>query len=339
MKERNDDMATIKDVAKLAGVSASTASRVLHNNNMISEATKAKVRKAMEELNYSPNYSAQNLVKRDSNMVGIVLPVRENQESLGNNPFFMQIIQGISSVCTDYNFMVSLATGRSEAELLKNVETLIRSGNIRRLIFLYAKKDDPVFEAVQKEKIPCVVVGQPYSKVPSWITFVDNDNRRAGEDATRFLIEKGYKDLVYTYTDMAELVQANRFEGYQLAMEEAGLSPKLLHLPRQEDDTNQEQLSHYLAKETVTGFVSIDDMLALRLQRFLFRIDKSPSDYAMISFNNSMMTELASPSLTSVDIFPYQLGELAAKQLVSPNESKDHLIVAHEIIERNSSKV
>lgn len=88
-------MVTIKDVAKLAGVSASTASRVLHDNSMISEATKTKVRQAMEELNYSPNYSAQNLVKRDSNMVGIVLPVRENHESLGNNPFSCRLSKGL----------------------------------------------------------------------------------------------------------------------------------------------------------------------------------------------------------------------------------------------------
>lgn len=330
-------MATIKDVAKLAGVSASTASRVLHNNSMISEATKAKVRKAMEELNYSPNYSAQSLVKRDSNMVGIILPVRENHEALGNNPFFMQIIQGISSVCTDYNFMVSLATGRSEVELLKNVETLIHSGNIRRLIFLYAKKDDPVFGAVQKEKIPCVVVGQPYSEVPSWVTFVDNDNRRAGEDATRFLIEKGYKNIVYAYTDMAELVQSNRFEGYQSAMKELGLPPKMIHLPRQEDESNQSKLSAYLSQESVQGFVIIDDMLALRLQRFLLEIGHSPMEYGMISFNNSLMTELASPSLTSVDVFPYQLGELAAKVLLSTNDREKGLLVEHRIIERLST--
>lgn len=331
-------MATIKDVAKLAGVSASTASRVLHDNSMISEATKTKVRQAMEELNYSPNYSAQNLVKRDSNMVGIVLPVRENHESLGNNPFFMQIIQGISSVCTDHNFMVSLATGRNESELLKNVETLIRSGNIRRLIFLYAKKDDPVFEAVQREQISCVVVGQPYSEPSPWVTFVDNDNSRAGEDATRFLLEKGYKNLVYAYTDMAELVQSNRFEGYCCAMEKAGLTPKCLHLPRQDGGSNQVRLEEYLSKEVVQGFVIIDDMLALRLQKLLVGLGKVPSDYAMISFNNSLMTELANPSLTSVDVFPYQLGELAARQLVSPNAEQDNLVINHKIIERSSSK-
>ena len=106
-------MTTIKNVAKLAGVSTSTASRALHNSDMISEATKERVRRAMQELDYSPNYSAQNLVNRTTNTIGIVLPVRESQDSLGNNPFFMQIIQDISSVCSEHDYMVSLASGRT----------------------------------------------------------------------------------------------------------------------------------------------------------------------------------------------------------------------------------
>lgn len=105
-------MTTIKGVVKLTGVSTSTASRALHDSDMISKATKERVRRAMEELDYSPNYSAQNLVNRTTNTIGIV-PVRESQDSLGNNPFFMQIIQDISSVCSEHDYMVSLASGRT----------------------------------------------------------------------------------------------------------------------------------------------------------------------------------------------------------------------------------
>ena len=76
-------MTTIRDVAKLAGVSPSTASRVLHDSDMISEATKKKVRQAMKELDYSPNYLAQNLANKSNNMIGIVLrSVMINQPSV-----------------------------------------------------------------------------------------------------------------------------------------------------------------------------------------------------------------------------------------------------------------
>lgn len=86
-------MTTIKDVVKLAGVSTSTASRALHDSDMISKVTKERVRRAMEKLDYSPNYSAQNLVNRTTNTIGIVLPVRESQDSLGNNPFSCKLFK------------------------------------------------------------------------------------------------------------------------------------------------------------------------------------------------------------------------------------------------------
>lgn len=335
--ENASDMVTIKDVAKLAGVSTSTASRAMHDSQMISEATKERVRQAMAELNYSPNYSAQNLVKRDSNTVGIILPVRENQMALGNNPFFMQIIQGISTACSEQNFMVSLATGRSEQELLYNVKNMIRSGNVRRLIFLYSKENDAVFQYVLTEKVPCVVVGQRYGEPCDWVTFVDNDNSRAGQDVTAFLVDKGYQKIAYAYTELAELVQADRYQGYREVMAEENLSEQMLQFPRTSENAHETYLEQYLKTHQVDAFVTSDDMLALRLQRLLLAIGKEPSDYGMISFNNSLMTELASPSLTSVEIFPYQLGELAAKLLLDGSHSTERLLVDHQIIERAST--
>lgn len=206
-------MVTIKDVARLAGVSPSTASRAMHDHETISQATKDRVRKVMEELNYSPNYSAQNLVKRRSNTIGVILPVRDSQESIENNPFFMQIIQGISAVCNDQGHMLVLASGRTEEELQKTVQNMVRSGNISKFIFLYSKINDKVFDYVKKESVDCVVVGQSYEEKKSTAKYVDNDNRKAGYDATQFLIEKGYRKISYLYTDMDELVQAERYMG------------------------------------------------------------------------------------------------------------------------------
>ena len=231
-------MTTIKNVAKLAGVSTSTASRALHNSDMISEATKERVRRAMQELDYSPNYSAQNLVNRTTNTIGIVLPVRERQDSLGNNPFFMQIIQGISSVCSEYDYMVSLASGRTVDELHKNCQALIRSGNISKFIFLYSHKDDPVFDFVKKQKkVSCVVVGSSYEKLATKsVQFVDNDNHQAGRDVAEFMVNKGFEHLVFAYTDMNELVQTERYQGCRDYLEEHQKESLSLHFSRVKED-------------------------------------------------------------------------------------------------------
>ena len=85
-------MATIKDVAREAGVSPSTVSRTLHDSSLISRETKEKIWQAMKKLNYSPNFAAQNLANNTSNIIGVILP--PNEESVANNPFFGQILQG-----------------------------------------------------------------------------------------------------------------------------------------------------------------------------------------------------------------------------------------------------
>ncbi|HEL0613370.1 TPA: LacI family DNA-binding transcriptional regulator [Streptococcus equi subsp. zooepidemicus] len=328
-------MVTIKDVARLAGVSPSTASRAINDSDMISQATKERVKKAMEALDYSPNYSAQNLVKRRSNTVGIILPVREGQDSLGNNPFFMQIIQGIAAVCTDQGYMVALATGRSETELLKNVQNMIRSGNIGKLIFLYSKTDDQVFDFVKKQRVYCVVVGQSTTKDPGNAKFVNNNNHRAGYDAAAFLLQKGYEDIVYAYTDMDELVQAERYKGYAALMASKALTAQALCITLKDDRKSQKQLLDQLAKRSKMAFVVCDDVLAIHLQRL---IKQASTQAAIISFNNSVLAKLASPALTSIDIFPYQLGEQAAELVLSSREPfSQPVLVPHQIIERETT--
>ncbi|MGT2934561.1 LacI family DNA-binding transcriptional regulator [Streptococcus castoreus] len=332
-------MVTIKDVAKLAGVSPSTASRAINNNNVISQATKDRVRKAMEELDYSPNYSAQNLVKRQSNAVGIVLPVRVNQDALGNTPFFMQMIQGIAGVCTDNGYMLSLATGRDDDELLKNVQNMIRSGHIDKLIFLYSKIDDKVFDFVKKQTVDCVVVGQSYVTDNGNAKFVDNDNRQAGYDATAFLLDRGVNQITYAYTDMDELVQAERYIGYAEKMASQGLVAQTLNLSSETREDFKQSVKAYLIQQPQTAFVMCDDMLAIHLQRVL-KQDLGNRQLAMISFNNSVLAELASPSLTSVEIFPYQLGEKAAELVLAISEERSEiLLIPHQIIERESTKI
>lgn len=330
-------MVTIRDVAKLAGVSPSTASRAMNNSAMISEATKERVRKAMEELDYSPNYSARNLVKRHANTIGIILPVRENQDFLGNNPFFMQLIQGIASVCTEHQFMVSLATGRTEEEMIANLQNLIRSGNIAKFIFLYSKKNDPIFEFMMTQKVACVVVGQSYGKTSHQVAFVDNDNSQAGQDVAKFLLDKGYTQICYAYTDMDELVQADRYTGYEMMMRKHQRPSYAMALSRIDSVKNEQVLGSFLQKNRqIQAFITCDDAMAVRLQQLFKALKISSRRYAIISFNNSILAEMGIPSLTSVEIFPMELGQKAASLLLDDFHQEVSPIL-HEIVERDST--
>ena len=102
-------MATIRDVARLAGVSPSTASRALRGNPVISAKTRQRVETAMRQLNYVPNFSAQNLANNENNTIVVILPVDHHE--IFTNPFFLQALQGINAKSTERNFMVAIATG------------------------------------------------------------------------------------------------------------------------------------------------------------------------------------------------------------------------------------
>ena len=114
---------TIKDVAREAGVATSTVSRTLKDSPLISENTKVKVRQAMQKLGYTPNFAAQNLANKSTQTIGVILPVG----TMGNpaqNPLFLEMIQEIGVVCNEQKYMISLATGKTMAELKDSVRLM-----------------------------------------------------------------------------------------------------------------------------------------------------------------------------------------------------------------------
>ena len=187
---------TIKDIAKAVGVSPSTVSRTCNNHPGISQKTKDKIRKAMEELGYVPNFQAKNLVNRNSNTLGIVLPITEQHTY--QNTFYLEVIHGISQCCNQNKYMNTIITGNSEEELFENVLSGINSGKIDAFILLYSKKDDKIIKHLDSISFPYILIGKPMYNVEK-TSFVDNDNILAGKDATNYLISLGHKKIMFFY--------------------------------------------------------------------------------------------------------------------------------------------
>ena len=145
---------TIKDVAALAGVSASTVSRTCKNSPSISEETKRKVRNAMKELGYEPNFQASNLASRNTRTIGIILPVSARE--VYENSFYLEAIRGISQVCNQQHYISTIVTGQDEDEVLDAVRSMSRIGQADGFILLYSRQNDPVIEYLHREKLPYV---------------------------------------------------------------------------------------------------------------------------------------------------------------------------------------
>ena len=206
---------TIKDVAALAGVSPSTVSRTCKNNPSISEETKDRVRKAMAELGYEPNFQASNLASQNSRSIGIILPA--SAKEVYENSFYLEAIQGISHYCNGRQYMTTIVTGQDEAEILDAVRSMSRSGKVDGFIILYSKKDDPVIDYLFNEGLLYILIGKA-TQYTNQTIYIDNDNLLAGREAAEYLYQLGHRRIAYLGSDSSLMFSADRKAGYQLAL-------------------------------------------------------------------------------------------------------------------------
>ena len=332
---------TIKDVAALAGVSPSTVSRTCKNNPSISEETKERVRKAMAELGYEPNFQASNLASQNSRSIGIILPA--SAKEVYENSFYLEAIQGISHYCNGRQYMTTIVTGQDEAEILDAVRSMSRSGKVDGFIILYSKKEDPVIDYLFNEGLLYILIGKA-TQYTNQTIYIDNDNLLAGREATEYLYQLGHRRIAYLGSDSSLMFSADRKAGYQLALasHQLPVRPEYCVEVKNVSENNEEAIRGLLMqKDRPTAILVSDDILAVSLERVCLENHLAiPEDLSIISFNNSLFARLTSPQLTSIDIGAGQLGSEAASQIINhienPNLLATKIIVPHHLIERDS---
>lgn len=332
---------TIKDVAALAGVSPSTVSRTCKNNPSISEETKERVRKAMAELGYEPNFQASNLASQNSRTIGIILPA--SAKEVYENSFYLEAIQGISHYCNGRQYMTTIVTGQDEAEILNAVRSMSRSGKVDGFIILYSKKEDPVIDYLFNEGLLYILIGKA-TQYTNQTIYIDNDNLLAGREATEYLYQLGHRRIAYLGSDSSLMFSADRKAGYQLALasHQLPVRPEYCVEVKNVSENNAEAIRGLLMqKDRPTAILVSDDILAVSLERVCLENHLAiPEDLSIISFNNSLFARLTSPQLTSIDIGAGQLGSEAASQIINhienPNLLATKIIVPHHLIERDS---
>ena len=334
---------TVKDVAKLAGVSPSTVSRVCNNNPAISKETRDRVRRAIEELGYELPVTQEAAAPAGTRHIGIILPpsVKEAYE----NTFYLKAIRGISQVCNLRQVALSVVTGKDYEEVLQSVQTLHRSGKIDGFVLLYSRRSDIVLDYLCEQGLLYVIVGKP-SELANQTICIDNDNLLAGREAADYLYNLGHRRIGYIGSKNEFLYAAERRAGYQLSLLLHQLEVRADYCVEMEGVHSEgtEELRALLQQQDhPTAFVVSDDMLALALERVCGQMQLSiPEDISIIAFNNSLYAQLASPQLTAVDINSSLLGQEAANQLINhaenPNLTTTKIIVPHTIVERSSCR-
>ena len=334
---------TIKDVAKLAGVSPSTVSRVCNDNPAISKETRERVQKAMAELGYELPSAGDAQPVQAIKTIGIVLPPSDREAY--ENTFYLKAIRGISQVCNQRQVASTVVTGKDYNEILCSIQTLHRSGSIDGFIILYSKKDDIVIDYLCEQGLLYVIVGKA-SELTGQTICIDNDNLLASREAADYLYNLGHRRIGYLGSKNDFQYASDRRTGYQLSALLHGLpvrSDYCVEIEHVNSDGTGDLRALLSREDRPTAFVVSDDILALALERVCAQMHLSiPEDVSIIAFNNSLYAQLASPQLTAVDINSFRLGQEAANQIINhaenPNLMATKVIVPHRIVERNSCR-
>ncbi|MDM5337775.1 LacI family DNA-binding transcriptional regulator [Fictibacillus enclensis] len=335
--------ATIKDVAKLANVAPSTVSRVIANNPRISEKTKRRVREAMDHLGYHPNFNARSLANRSSQAIGLVLP--GSADKAFQNPFFPEVIRGISTIVHEKEYALYMSTGKTEEEIYDGVVRMVQGGRVDGILLLYSSVDDQVMNYLIEKKFPFALVGKPLKNEQS-ITHIDNDNFQAARDVADYLISLGHEKIGFVGGSSRLVVTIDRLLGYEKSLRSHQLPYREDYIIHEEflEKGGQEAIRKLLAlDEPPTALLVMDDLMAFGVLRTLNEMQLSvPDDISVVSFNNVMLAAFSTPGLTSVDINIFQLGYEAAVCLMdlisNPDQKPMRVAVPYLLIERQSCK-
>ncbi|SHG99653.1 LacI family DNA-binding transcriptional regulator [Tepidibacter thalassicus] len=334
---------TLKDVAKKAGVSPSTVSRVVSDDSRISERTKKKVLEVMKELGYYPNSIARSLANNKTNTIGVIMPY--GSEDIFMNPFFQESLRGISLVASKNCYDILISTSRKNEDEIDILKCLIKGKKVDGLILTRSNENDESIKYLRENKVPFVLIGSclEYDDIPS----VDNDNKKASYELTSLLIKKGRKNIAFIGGELHSVVIKNRFEGYKKALSDNNLefnenyfiSDKFL------EESGYKLTGELLKLKNIPDAIIVsDDLMSLgamkKIKEEKYRV---PQDIMLASFNNSFLAKYANPSITSIDINSLELGKIACKKLFNILKNKKNEnskeIVEYKIIERESTKL
>lgn len=308
---------TIKDVAKRAGVSPSTVSRVIADHPRISPDTKEKVRAIMSELGYYPNAIARSLVNQTSNSIGLIRS-RLTEENFAN-PFFPAVIQGISSVAHKHRLSLVLSTGKTFQQEDEESLTLLRQRRVDGVILLASHRDDQLIPRLTQDRFPFVLIGRYEGSEE--INWVNNNNVEDAKTAVQYLLNKGHRQIACLDGDPRYVVSADRLLGYERAFQDHNLEvPKNLveHSAFSVEGGYQATQRLLTRRVPFSALFAVDDLVAIGAMRALQeRGMKVGSEVAVVGFNDTILGACVQPALTSVRVPIYELGQIAVQMLTA----------------------
>jgi DNA-binding LacI/PurR family transcriptional regulator len=328
---------TIRDVARAAGVAASTVSRYLNGQLRVSPATEAKVLEAVAELGYVPNAPARNLARRRSGVIGFVVPEI-------SNPYFGAIADFVVEAVERHGRLVLLCSHRSQSVRQSSYIDLLASGAIDGMLYLGSFRSNERLAAAITDGLPVVVVDEPIAGLPP-VSSVVMDDYAGGYQATSYLVALGHRRIAFV-SGPAELGSVQeRYRGYCDALRVGCIDAEgQVNLAGQfTEQFGMSALPHLLAaaQPPTAAFVASDYIALGVLSAAEMHGIKVPDDLSIVGFDDIRFSQYVRPRLTTirspVDRLAQQGVELLFERLQDPQAPARTQVLPVELVIRESA--
>ena len=329
---------TIYDLAKAADCSISTVSKALNDSYTVSEATKEKIRVLAEELGYRPNERARSFARKKN---GTVLFAADLSRGVGfENPHLFEIVTGVERYLDEKGYSLTLKHV-DKATAPDQIRSLMHSEQADGIILHAGVVTKQLATVLVKESLPHLIIGKP--DFPSQLSWMDISHEAAGQIAANYLLDKGYRRILFLMGDKQEdQISSRRLAGLLAVLEEEELSIETLT-----DMTDYEKartaMEQVLEREKIPEVIlCTNNYLAMGcMQSIRAKGLKIPKDIALMTFDNYPFSMIVQPTLTAIEVDMYEMGWQAARFMLQmikkPNLQTQSFCTTPTIIEREST--
>lgn len=325
---------TIKDIAKVAGVSYATVSRALNDHPEINEETKKKIKDIARQMGYTPNAVARGLVKRNTNMIALLIPDI-------TNPFYPEVARGVEDFARENGYCVFLCNTNWDEKNEQKYLNILKERRVDGIIIAPVSTETYDYISKDNADIPVVYIGNRVDDESA--SYVVIDDFKAGYIATEYLIKLGHRNIAFIGGHNRSTSHTDRINGYKRALKENGLETDINSIKGysfKKESGYGTFLEMVKNRKVPTAIVAENDIIALGIMEAAEKHGyQVPEDISIIGIDDIEFGSLPKINLTTVAQPKFEIGQKACDillDLISGNADSKHVILEPFLIVRGT---
>lgn len=305
-------MATMKDIARLAGVSLSTVSHVVNRSRFVSPEITERVQNVINTLNYKPSLVARSLKMKETNTLGMLV-------TASSNPFFTEVVRHVERYCEQHRYhLIVVNTDGNALQLQQHIEQLLAK-QVDGLLLMCAEPQDIDANILAEIQLPMVIID--WWQQPLNADIIHENSELGGYLATKALLDSGYTEIAVITGELSKPLTANRLTGYKRAFAEQNVQVReewiiQSHFSYQ---SGVDAMNQLLALESRPRAVfAMSDSIAIGVYHAIWQAELSiPQDIAVIGYDNIELAQFLAPPLSTIHQPKARLAKNAVEQLLA----------------------